>query len=272
MLNILTNWSTSRDRNIKIEFQNFRETKNIGDFSCSPFDWFTWGPDASVSDIRKSPQKYDIGILGGGKIFGGLSNYAGVQKSVDSLNIAWGLSTVQSFPISPKYTRDRKLCDLIGTRDWGDKRFDWAPCTSCMAPFFDDAGKPEHDVVFYFHGGKTEKQGIKIPEWIPTLSNNAATLDEALNFIASGKIVVSNSYHGVYWSILMGRKALCIPFSNKFGHYRLPPGFSKPKDWLSNLDRAQAHPELLQMCRSATSKFHEKVLEKISNFKTEKEK
>lgn len=245
-----------------VVFQHLRNTSNLGDRWCSPYDWFAWPNDFRVKDIREDGEKYDVSIIGGGKIFGGLNRFRGVQKSEGQKNVAWGVSTVQSFPISFKYFKARRACDLIGTRDWGDKRFIWAPCVSCMAPQFDIASPPKHKLVFYYHAGKTAAQGITIPKNIPSLSNNANSLEEALNFISSGEIVVSNSYHGVYWALLMGRKVLCIPFSNKFYHYRKHPGYSNAKDWLSEISKAKAQPDMLRLCRDATLKFHDN----LSNF------
>lgn len=244
---------------MKIIFQHLRKTQNIGDRWCSPFDWFDWPESVEVRDIREPGGYYDIGIYGGGKIFGGLSTYSGVKQRLGTTHIAWGVSTVQSFPISLRYARARKLCDLVGTRDWGDHRYRWAPCTSCMAPEFDTPPEPEHEVVFYYHAGKTDIQGIKIPSDIPTQSNNASSLQEALSFIASGKTVISNSYHGVYWALLMGRRTLCIPFSRKFSAFRLPPGYARPDNWLSEISNARAQPHLLNICRSATSDFRDLV-------------
>jgi hypothetical protein len=114
-------------------------------------------------------------------------------------------------------------------------------------------------VVFYNHGGKTATQGIDIPSHIPTLSNNCASLKDALAFIASGRTVVSNSYHGVYWALLMGRKTICIPFSKKFSAYRFAPHYSTPKRWLAELGQGIAQPQMLPTCREATLAFKAQV-------------
>ncbi|CUH53685.1 glycosyltransferase family protein [Shimia marina] len=239
-------------------FQHLRDTKNVGDAMCSPYDYFDW-QDAQAKDLRTPSPDYKIGIYGGGKIFGGLADEAGILKQEGVKHIAWGVGTRQTFPISRKYSRARALCDLVGSRDYGDTRYDYAPCASCMSPLFDAQAAPEHDVVFYFHGGKTEKQKLGIPDDMPKLSNNCNSLEEALAFIASGKTVVSNSYHGVYWSLLMGRKTICVPFSNKFYGYRFKPAYATPKNWKSKLDTGLAAPEMLKTCRDATHAFKAKV-------------
>lgn len=252
---------------MKLHFQHLRETDNIGDHACSPFDYFDWG-DATVSDVRKNDTpKYDVGIYGGGKIFGGLSSYEGVRRDKGAMNIAWGVSTVQTFPISLRYMRARRKMDLIGSRDFTDRRYAYAPCASCMSPHFDSPPAPEHDVVFYAHAGKTAKMGIKVPTDMPMKDNNCATLAEALQFIASGRTVVSNSYHGVYWGLLMGRKVVCVPFSGKFSGYRLPPHYATPANWKDEVRNGLAQPDMLGLVRNATAQFKARVDARIADLR-----
>ena len=248
---------------MSLVFQHLRNTANLGDRWCSPFDWFDWPEDAQARDLREPGEAYDVGIYGGGKIFGGLSSYDGVRAQDARLNIAWGVSTVQSFPISRRYAKARRMCDVIGSRDYGDRSFDWVPCASCMAPAFDAPPAPEHDVVFYGHGGKTAKQGLTPPASMPILTNNADTLEDALAFIASGRTVVSNSYHGVYWALLMGRRVICIPFSNKFNHYREAPAYATPRTWLDRLESGIARPDMLKLCRDRSVAFYEDTLRRL---------
>ncbi|MGR3289936.1 MAG: hypothetical protein ACU0C9_01895, partial [Paracoccaceae bacterium] len=81
---------------MRIAFQHLRDTDNVGDRSCSPYDYFDW-PDSAAKDLRTTGPAYDLGILGGGKIFGGLAKYAGVRRDQNTRHIAWGVSTVQNF-------------------------------------------------------------------------------------------------------------------------------------------------------------------------------
>lgn len=252
---------------MKLHFQHLRETPNVGDRSCSPFDYFDWG-EATVSDIREAnTPAYDVGIYGGGQIFRGISHYEGVTRSKTALNIAWGVGTNHSLFFSPRHILSRRKMDVIGSRDYGDRRYHYAPCPSCMSPLFDAPPMPTHDVVFYAHGGKTNQMKLSIPDGIPTEDNVCGDLATALTFIASGETVVSNSYHGVYWALLMGRKAICIPFSNKFSHYRQQPFTTSPVEWLNNLKRGIARPEMLELSRAATLDFKAKVDARIDDQK-----
>ena len=135
-----------------------------------------------------------------------------------------------------------------------------------MSPLFDAPPAPTEDVVFYAHAGKTATMGINIPPDMPTADNHCASLQEALHFIASGRTVISNSYHGVYWGLLMGRKVLCLPFSNKFGGYRLPPHYAKPDNWQGEIKNAIAQPDMLRLVREATHDFKILVDDEIASF------
>ncbi|SFR34033.1 hypothetical protein SAMN04488005_0589 [Yoonia tamlensis] len=250
---------------MKLHFQHLRDTKNVGDRSCSPFDYFDWG-DATVSDLRAADTPaHDVGIYGGGQIFRGLSHYKGVTRNKRVLNIAWGIGSNKSFLISPRHFISKRRMDLIGSRDFGDDRYEYAPCPSCMSPLFDNPPPPSHKVVFYAHAGKTKQMKLNIPQEMPTENNVCGDLNTALSFIASGETVVSNSYHGVYWALLMGRKAICIPFSNKFGHYLQPPLMSSPTDWHGDIGRGISRPEMLALSREATLAFKAKVDARIAD-------
>ena len=167
-------------------------------------------------DLADPTPDCDAVIYGGGKITGGLAATFGPGDLGAAHRIAWGISTVQSSRFSLKYWRAYRRLSLVGTRDWGDDRFDYAPCASCMSPFFDQPAEPEHDVVAYLHHWRSGEMNMAVPDGIPVLDNKHGSLEAAIAHIASGRTVVSNSYHGTYWGLLLGRKVLCVPFSKKF--------------------------------------------------------
>ena len=51
----------------------------------------------------------------------------------------------------------------------------------------------------------------------PTITNDPVTIKEAIDFINNWNTIITNSYHGMYWSYLLGKEVICIPFSS--GHY-----------------------------------------------------
>ena len=249
---------------IRVSFLHLRDTWNVGDRWCSPFDYFDWRDAASiraqVSDLRLDGGDYDVGVFGGGKIMRNIASSPAYRQGEGRLNIGWGLSTVQRNPFSPAYRRARLRLDLIGSRDWEhDGKVHWVPCPSSQDPFFDAPPSPDHEVVVYAHFQKSRRMMEELPGSIPWRYNHGGDLDDALRFIASGGTVVSNSYHGVFWALLMGRRVLCLPFSNKFTKFRLPPGFSSDRGWMRDLSKAKAQPDLLDLCRQATARFRPNV-------------
>lgn len=250
----------------RVVFKHIRASRNLGDTWCSPYDHIPalaaqW--DATVQDIDEPTPPCDAVIYGGGKIVGGLAAQMGANDLAARWRIAWGVSTVQKFPISPRYGRAFRRLTLVGSRDWGDRQFTFAPCASCMAPEFDQPQDETHDVVAYLHHWRAPEMGLRVPPHIPVLDNTCPSFAEAVRFISSGRIVVSNSYHGVYWALLLGKRVLCIPFSNKFHNFRVAPGYASPADWQTSLGRATGSREILGLCREATDAFRRRVEELI---------
>lgn len=242
----------------EIVFKHLRQTSNIGDRSCCPSDYFNYR-DSMTLDLGQPTPACNSVVYGGGKIFGSLRRSFSANDWKAKHRIAWGVSTVQSNPFSLRYYLSRNSMNLVGSRDYGDLRYDFAPCVSCMSPVFDESIQAAHDVVVYMHREKSEPMKLRVPSHIPVRDNFAASMEEAVRFLGSGRTIVSNSYHGVYWGLLLGRKVLCLPFSHKFNYYRLLPGYATAENWLSSLNSAQAHGEMLDLCRDATAEFRRKV-------------
>lgn len=243
---------------LNLVFKHLRNTENVGDRWCCPADYLSFN-NATCLDLNAPTPHCDAVIYGGGKIFGSLHSK---MKSADKgakVRIAWGVSTVQTNPYSIRYALSRRNMTLVGSRDYGDRRFDFAPCVSCLSPLFDQTHEARHPVVAYLHHGKTGKMGMEIPSHIPSLDNHCESLESVIAFLGSGETVVSNSYHGVYWALLLGKRVLCVPFSRKFHHYRLPPGYAGPKDWMSNLSQARRQDEMLGICRESSFRFEKRV-------------
>jgi len=243
-----------------IVFRHHRDTDNLGDRVCSPYDYF---PELAATgcavDLSQPTPPASTIIYGGGKIMGGLARTFGPNDLAARHRIAWGVSTVQRLPISLKYWQAFRRMDLIGSRDYTDRRFSFAPCVTCVAANFDQRYEEQHDVVVYAHAWKSDANGLRIPEHFPAMTNRESDFARVVAFLGSARTVVSNSYHGVYWSLLLGKRVLCLPFSNKFHSYRLPPGYASAKDWQTALGTARAQPEMLELCREATGRFRSQV-------------
>lgn len=239
-----------------IVFKHHFRTNNLGDRVCSPYDYY---PDLASRgarlDLDDPTPPCKVVVYGGGKIMGGLRKTLNVNDRAAKARIAWGVSTIQKSRISLKYWLAYRAMDLVGTRDYGDDRFPWSPCVTCLAPEFDQTHAEEHDVVAYVHHWRVRDRGVELPAGIPVMENIEEDFSKVIRFIASGRTVMSNSYHGVYWALLLGKKVLCVPYSNKFYNYRLQPGYSTGGEWYKELSRARGHDEMLGLCREGAASF-----------------
>ena len=90
------------------------------------------------------------------------------------------------------------------------------------------------------------------------MSNHGATLDDVLQFLSSGEVVITNSYHGAYRATLLGRAAVIVTQnSSKFYHMKHVHPYAKWEDAM----KAERHwyPNALEECRAANMAFHAKV-------------
>jgi len=227
-------------------------TRNVGDIVSCPKQYFTEYVPFSEIDYVHNPE--GPVIFGGG---GFSDNVYNIMLAVKNRpKIIWGMGTnVQGYGHRPHYLRDFDTFDLVGCRDWGSP-YRWVPCVSCMSPLFDKLKDTRivHEVVVY--------EGWVSPIYspYPTMANHAMNgLIRCLRHIASGAIVVTNSYHGIYWAHLLGRKAAGIWLANsKFPVMRYPvPNSDNVKDAIANAIAPGVG--YLAECRAATLAFRQEV-------------
>ena len=93
--------------------------------------------------------------------------------------------------------------------------------------------------------------------------DNYQEFTDVLNFIASGEVVVTNSYHGLYWSTLLGKKVICLESKGKFSQFKWQPTYANPNECmeiLKNIDDLPYYPCALTESREFNMKFYSKVL------------
>jgi exopolysaccharide biosynthesis predicted pyruvyltransferase EpsI len=130
-----------------------------------------------------------------------------------------------------------------------------------MSPLFDTYRDvtPKYPMVIYHHNVCPFTHN-DVP-----VKNNCDTMDDTIRFLASGDTVVTNTYHGMYWATLLGRKVVVVkPFSTRFlfHKYRHVHTILKTLDLMSKV--SLRYPEALQECREANMRFAEKVKNRIS--------
>ena len=156
----------------------------------------------------------------------------------------------------PKWMSD---FTLVGIRDYL-QGYEWVPCASCMHPAFDKEYEVTNKVIWFEH----KKQLIKATEFgrepVLRFCNSGQNFEQVIELLGSAETVVTNSYHGVYWATLLGKKVICVDaWSSKFFYFKHKPLFCKSKAWEERIGYAPSYPEALEECRTANVNFWNKV-------------
>jgi hypothetical protein len=146
----------------------------------------------------------------------------------------------------------------VGIRDW-DRNMPWVPCASCMHPSLYKKYQIKNDVIFFEH----KKQLIKKfgNDSMPRFVNSGSNIEQTIELLGSANIILTNSYHGAYWGVLLGKQVIVVsPWSSKFLSLRHTPHIlSRDTDWKEVVDTVAVHRTALDECRSATELFWEKI-------------
>lgn len=259
-----------------------RVDNNIGDWMSSPLRFLTFPIETVEVDIlsRMSPSLLNNDVLlGGGGLLARDSfslSVAYIAERTRGALIGWGIGHNSYVALNetlsyPDYLRHFKL---LGLRDYG-QGLPYVPCVSCLSPLFDQIPEIRHEAVVYEHGRMPWP--FRIDPGIPVMENTAPTAQSigdaigmhaafcrTIEFLSRAEIVLTNSYHGMYWGILLGKKVMAAPFSTKFYGLKYKVPFVEADDWGVCLRQAQAYPEALEECRDLNRRFYAKVLTHLS--------
>lgn len=259
-------------------------TKNVGDLFCAPAQYFPLGDRMEILGWKQSEcqdvetrklwkekfQEASTIVVGGGGLlcsdfFKPGLDYIFQEKNPDTRVVIWGAGH-NEWQLSDwrKIKCEIELphpYDLIGVRDFGHQH-EWVPCPSCLHPAFDAVTPPEHEVVLYAHEATllNPKTRAVLPTEFPTLSNSA-DFETAIKFLSSGDLVLTDSYHGLYWATLLGRRVIAFPTSSKFYDVKHAAPLCDPRDWQRFANLAVRYPLALRECRDANTRFYEKVMQ-----------
>lgn len=244
--------------NMKFALVSIKDTVNTGDKACSPYHYFDF-EDAGWFDLKDSIPEADIVIYGGGAIEPKLRTEKIHHRVSARCKVAWGIGTSRSGRKNNLDLVDD--LDLCGVREYNrdlenNINTSYVPCVSCMSPLLDIPYKEDMEVAIYEHGAKSN-----LPEFngIPKI-NNRAPFDEAIEFIGRSQYVITNSFHGTYWALLLGKKVICFPFSSKFYGYKYSPYYATEDNWKDAFNKAKSYPSYLEECRVINRDFYERIL------------
>jgi hypothetical protein len=247
----------------------------MGDMAASPLNYF-FDFFKSYNILRHDIDHikwmeisaYDIVIIGGsGMLYVTESFQTNIAKlyEINPNVIAWsvGFNTHYGRPIS--YPLDMTKFKLIGIRDYQHpSSLPYLPCVSCLAkelkkkmPIRREVGIIEH-ATFPIDGFTHEK------------ISNAYSFQTITDFIASSEVILSTSYHVIYWATLMGKRTVCInPFSTKFEYFKYKPVFysGNPK---ADIAKTVVYEGCLEEAIELNNLFFNRVKEIVSSIMVDK--
>lgn len=217
-----------------LHFINRVDKMNMGDFYVTPLLYY-WDffKDYKIKrhDIRfidfDSINDGDVVILGGGGLFDySEAGNRAINRVLELCSnvIAWspGLNNSNSdIDIINTKIRYEKF-KIITLRDYVNKYdIPFLPDITCKMEYFKNKYTKIRKI------GIAQHKDYPITDFNYEKISNKDSLDEILKFIGETEIIISNSFHMIYWSMLMGNKTICIdPFSEKFYSYKYKPEYA----------------------------------------------
>jgi len=244
-----------------IQFRNIRNTGNIGDLASSPAAYFDW-PEHHVGNYEEAIPPCDAVIFGGGT----LTSWAEGRAPKGAKAILWGTGSTNHGETEP--SPDPEGFDMIGTREWTFDREvtgKYVPCASCMSPLFNLKYYVKHEAVRFMNASPQIKSRYPLgANDLPTMENTES-FEDTIMFLGSAETVVTNSFHGMYWATLLGKRVIFQPYSSKFWRQKFPAAMiANANDWRGVAGWVKQHPNALADCRAQNWSFYERVMELIN--------
>jgi hypothetical protein len=206
---------------LKPIFVHILGTGNTGDECCSPKRFYSHWADYDERDYGRvplvGPEPLIIG--GGGMLHPGIDAWI-QQISAHRKTIVWsiGLNYHQAAP-PQGWQAYLDRCKLVGLRDYPPHtgQFFFTPCPTCLAPAFDNCPLSDatRELICYSH--------YQVPIPMMAVENFTNHLDDTpsiqsfVETIRPYKRVLTNSFHGAYWTMLTGRQPIIWqPFALRF--------------------------------------------------------
>ncbi|MBN7813446.1 polysaccharide pyruvyl transferase family protein [Algoriphagus sp. H41] len=266
---LLTDFSENRK---SVHFVHRCNTINTGDLQCGYYKYFLTrfsNFNCYVHDLNSvdySIIRYnDVVLVGGGGLLNNLSTWNYTINRLGRISktaVIWSAGFNMHVDRKVKYEIDFRNFRLIAIRDFGHSSgFEYVPCATCMMPelLLDYDIKRKIGVVS--HGS------IALPEHLlryESISNEYSAKD-MVEFIGSSEIVLTNSFHVIYWATLMQKKCIVVsPFSEKFKFLKFPPvSYSGDLDF--DISQTKIYPDALSDSKALVNGFVNKLITIITS-------
>lgn len=125
----------------------------------------------------------------------------------------WGVGhnskNLQDFGKALPYNIDTSEFGLVGVRDYGRKE-GWVPCVS-LHTILDQPFTVENEIgVFFRKKTFSNPTATKMFFEFPSTANNE-DFEVVVQFIGETNTVLTDSYHAMYWLLLLGKKSNSVP-------------------------------------------------------------
>ena len=238
-------------------------TNNTGDKVCGYYQYFLPEFDhykCIVHDVNKVDfsliKKNDVILVGGGGLLNAMPewNY-NINKAAKKAGkaVVWsaGFNSNSKQQINKKV--DFEAFDLVAVRDFKYNDFRYVPCATCALPELNQKYPIKRNIGVVAHKDVPHHLPKEIYEFDKI--TNSASLKEMIEFIGNSEVVLTNSYHAVYWSILMKKKCvLFAPRSEKYNFYKYPPVLFSG-DLAKDISQAVIYPDALKESQTLTDEF-----------------
>ncbi|WP_127845098.1 glycosyltransferase family protein [Psychroflexus aestuariivivens] len=274
----------SKQNNIGVSNIHRLDTTNIGDYYCAPHHYFKelQNTGLDIFDYKKQDDEVRSNfvektcnnslIIGGG----GLLNRGGFKRQMklfESLTetpkkiVLWGVGHNEKHPKTygkvKNYNVDVNKFGMAGTRD-KNMPGEYVPCVSCMHSLFDQTYTETQEIGVIFHKDTVKKDKIVSQFKDYPSTSNTTNLKEIIEFIGASKCIITDSYHAMYWGILLEKKVVVIPNSSKFYDFHKQPVFSTFNDAIKDSKKAESYSGVLDECREINQNFANKTFDYLN--------
>ena len=246
------------------------DKRNTGDMVCNSGNYYKFtGFNVIKHDISRPNfqkiRKNDVVILSGG----GLINCTnGWNKNINRLlnkckNVfGWGIGfNAHPGQVHPTKIQFNKF-KILGIRDYFpnyDSNIEYLPCSSCNLKQLNSKYKIKRKV------GIVEHHHFKIGLNGYDKINNSQNINKIIRFIGESDVVITNTYHCLYFSLLLNKKVILhSSFSEKFNNLKqkfvwYSGDLTKDIELASKMDYSGYKTE----CKKINNAFYNKIKKSI---------
>jgi hypothetical protein len=215
---------------IQYKKKDLSKLYNIGDELCTADNYFSIEADDGITFVG-----------------GGVWNIEKLATEPSSKKtVLWAVGRSVRYPLNPTSIGNLNFLEW-GIRDKEDliDKTRFLPCVSCLNDSIIAAPKESNALVFTNANLKVSSE-IKEKEAGITYLTNSSSFDQFISAWERSSLIITNSYHGIYWGLLSGREVIPYGYSSKFTNVTKMFGIEFPEGQLYSADNTKTMLGLMQ--------------------------